>query len=286
MKKGYQDCGILLEGDEFAGLSLGWDFTSEHEWGIKGIKEAFGVYSGDRLNRKVVGIDRRKITNIPDLIQGSLTIHGRTYLYLCLSPDLPWYDEERLQNYARDTAKRIICSDEDDVAAAWDEKSFLVAVAKEFKDNLDELNDAIQRKNLAIYLGGGSNPFSNAGLLLVIASKINKEVVNKMREVDLDYIKLHETAENTGIFKKFEKNKKKYIKSADHLWNNPHGYFALSPRWKTEDYETPTKYDVVFWLNPMQQHKNNYGLYTVEELELWLQDKGPIPKKIDESSKK
>jgi hypothetical protein len=51
-------------------------------------------------------------------------------------------------------------------------------------------------------------------------------------------------------------------------------WFALSPRWATEKHNT--EHSVVFWLNPMEQRTNNSGLYTVEELLLWAENKGPI----------
>ena len=61
-------------------------------------------------------------------------------------------------------------------------------------------------------------------------------------------------------------------------------YYALSPRWAasikgTKNGEVETKYGVVFWLNPCDQYKNNYGHFTVEELQQWAKGEGPIPKK-------
>lgn len=58
-------------------------------------------------------------------------------------------------------------------------------------------------------------------------------------------------------------------------------YFACSPKWSheiksTADGEIKTKYPVIFWLNPMEQDRNSYGWFTVENLELWTQGKGPI----------
>ena len=38
------------------------------------------------------------------------------------------------------------------------------------------------------------------------------------------------------------------------------------------------KKEVIFWLNPMDQHNNNWGWFTVEDLKKWAKGKGKIPK--------
>jgi hypothetical protein len=35
----------------------------------------------------------------------------------------------------------------------------------------------------------------------------------------------------------------------------------------------------MYFLNPMRQQENNFGWFTVEELEQWMEGKGPIPGK-------
>lgn len=36
----------------------------------------------------------------------------------------------------------------------------------------------------------------------------------------------------------------------------------------------------MFWLNPMNQKKYNHGWFTIEELQQWAKDNGPIVKNI------
>lgn len=55
--------------------------------------------------------------------------------------------------------------------------------------------------------------------------------------------------------------------------------FALSPSRPLATNEKKSKYDLRYWLNPMEQRHNNSGYFTVEELEQWIENKGPIPKK-------
>jgi hypothetical protein len=58
-------------------------------------------------------------------------------------------------------------------------------------------------------------------------------------------------------------------------------WFALSPKWSGEikstvNGEINTQFDVIFWLNPMDQHTNNAGWWTVEQLMQWGEGKGPV----------
>jgi hypothetical protein len=89
-----------------------------------------------------------------------------------------------------------------------------------------------------------------------------------MKQKDEDRINLHEAAKATGI----EEKVCAALKSD--FGGKP--FYALSPSWKNKQ---NTKHKVVFWLNPTDQQKNNYGWFTVEELEQWIEGKGPIPMK-------
>src|SRR3546814_19195425 len=61
-------------------------------------------------------------------------------------------------------------------------------------------------------------------------------------------------------------------------------YFALCPKWTSPGLieGRTTAHPVIFFLNPAQQDKNNHGWYTVEELEQWLDGKGPVPTRSEE----
>jgi hypothetical protein len=124
-----------------------------------------------------------------------------------------------------------------------------------------------------MFLGGARIPvFENAGLNIVIASRLPASVQNEMREVDLDAFNLKEAAEKTGI--------KNRLKAAGL------GFYALSPHWREgflKDRET--KHNVVFFLNPFDQHKYESGWVTVEELDEWIAGKGRIIKSKEKVSK-
>lgn len=54
-------------------------------------------------------------------------------------------------------------------------------------------------------------------------------------------------------------------------------YFALSPRFHGGNWEKRTVFDIIFWLNPMDQRNNRSGWVTVEDILAWADGKGPIP---------
>jgi hypothetical protein len=111
---------------------------------------------------------------------------------------------------------------------------------------------------------GGGGVFQNGGLVLAIASKMPADKKQTMYDLDANHDKLLKASRKTGIEERLQKANKKY--------------FALSPRWAEKDKELTTKFPVVYWLNPFEQHLNNHGWYTVEQLDQWIEGKGPIPK--------
>jgi hypothetical protein len=131
-----------------------------------------------------------------------------------------------------------------------------------------QLWEAFQKKDIAIWLGGkGMNPFSNNGLVVAIVSRIPKEGKDLLLAGDLDYMSLKAVSNDTGIEKVIRTAKK--------------SFYALSPKW-TKDIkgtEGRTKHRVVYWLNPTEQHIHAAGWFTVEDLELWAKDEGPVMKK-------
>ena len=270
MRRG-NDSGLLFDGSTFVGVNLGADFTSEHECGIKDIRQAFGMPDPD--DSSIVGLPRRTVTRSPDsvffdergdeawLVAG-VTVWGKT-------------DEEKLARarefYMQDRGELMLHGgyrgrDKDTLATAWDEKSFGIHVrGKENIAHLKTLRDALAKNDAAIWRGGG-HVFQNAGLVVAIASRVPAEGAKKMKDADEDYIKLKKAAAKTGI--------------ADRLKKAGKRYYALSPRWadliSTRDGDVKTAHKVMFWLNPMEQEIHNAGWFTVEQLDEWAQNKGPV----------
>lgn len=238
----------------FVGICLGYDFCAEHEWGIAGLKRAFGI--PERATREKHGADARTATVCPPSNDLWFVRRGGFRYLMYWHHYEPWTPARRstvdlngvLQAYR----------DDNELVAAWDEKSFgLRMPVAGGEQKLTKLYQAIQDKDLMIFLGA-PEPFGGRGLVLCIRSRVDAEILEAMGEADLDYIALREAAEATGIAARLDKAGKRY--------------FALSPRWANEE-----KTDVVFWLNPMEQQRNNFGWFTVADLDDWIADRGKIP---------
>lgn len=255
------DKGYLTGEGQVIGVSLGWDFVSEHEWGIAQIKKAFGIR--DKLERSNVGADFRTITKVPDTFRFFPDLSGSAYLMY--SDHLRWSKPEELNSENFD---RMLDAYGEELATAWSESDFGVRmkndVLKKGSILLGQIYDAFTKGDGMIFLGG-REAFGNSGLVLAIRSRVPAEALEQMKAGDESYLSLIDASHATGIIAKLDATKMRY--------------YACSPRWLKEDDErrATTAHPVIYWLNPMEQRKVNFGWFTVEELEQWILGKGPIP---------
>lgn len=266
-----RDNGLLKdENGQLIGINLGADFCSEHEWGIKGLREMFGMKDTG------YGIDKRIMRKVPEGSEWN-SIAARPWVKLIEKRNKLTLLVGQYCTQDSQDLKHLELSDykKESLSTSWDEKSFgIEAYSKEDILAVKEIWNAISNNDLAIWLGGGG-VFQNAGLVLAIASRLPADKVELMRDADLDKEKLEKASNKTGIAKKLEKAGKKW--------------FALSPGWanaikSTKDGEIRTKHSVIYFLNPHEQRENNHGWYTVEDLELWIEGKGPIPKTTEQKA--
>ena len=271
MRSGTQNAELVIEDGEFVGINLGWDFTAEHEWGIKYLVRDFGIRGVSRkkgffTKHDVTGVYARAITKVSEYLV-LLEKDDATYLIYqdWFSPKYALTDET-----PKDELDRIVYAYGDHkLQTAWDSKSFGVRViGDELRNQLKELYAAFQNKDIMIAMGG-RQAFGNAGLNLIIASKLPESFDKELIEADVDGLNMIDAAEATGIKKRLE--------------NAGRRHYALSPSWatsikSTKDGEIKTKHSVIFWLNPMDQHLYNFGWLTVEDLEDWIEGKGKIVK--------
>lgn len=152
----------------------------------------------------------------------------------------------------------------------WSENSFAIRL-KGGAEMLGAIFNALTAKDAVILRNGRGNPFANAGLVIAIRSRFPQNWADTLREADLERLRLEEATQKvyrkTSLLHILEKAEKRF--------------FALSSRWTSQikgGEATQTKYEVMFWLNPRDQQGDNFGWYTVEDLLLWAQNKGPIPK--------
>lgn len=245
MRAGRDQEMLELEG-KLVGVNLGADYCAEHEWGIKGIQRELGI------DITKLGLDKRRISNV--------------------SKDLEWLENIQIGSYKKDKARwsgiwfgkvysgghYFDSSAYGDLYSQWSENGFcILASTPEKVAQLKQVYEAFARNDIAIWLGGGG-VFQNAGLCIAIASNLPKDVTDKWYQADVDANKIREEFAATGIEEKLKKAGK--------------SYFALSPRRDKDG-------SLMYWLNPMQQDKNNYGWFKLDDLDAWARDEGPIPMK-------
>lgn len=259
---------LELEG-KLIGISLSADFCAEHEWGIDDLKRMLGVDGQkERSSRdprkytKPAGIQRRMITKHDHV---RLFEHEKSVALICKDS---WYFKRFDESVAKDgfaqTFKEMLPRDlyRRELSAAWSEGEFGVYGEGSNAERIKDLYAAFQADNIAIWIGGG-NVFQNGGLILCIADRLSEEKAKLLRDADLEAERLTAASDATGILDRLEKAGKKY--------------FACSPRFHGENRKSA--YPVIYWLNPVDQDQNNYGWFTVEDLDQWIAGTGPIPMK-------
>ena len=251
----YRDNAILTDDNgAVIALVLAADFVSEHEWGIKRLKSKLGLPEkpecfADNCIKQTIEL------RVEDTKDG-LLVTTQTADYYDINRDAkPWSGDN-----------------EHDFTSAWDEGDFLIrGLTPKGKDAAKAIIKAFANGDACVFLGGGG-VFQNAGLIIGITSRVPTDQIKNYNDVCEDRRKLKAAAEATGIYDRVPAR----------------AYFALSPQWikKFESLagrdgeKAPrdrSKHPVIFWLNPYDQENNNSGYFTVEELDEWLEGKGPVP---------
>jgi len=259
----------------FYGICLGADFTAEHEHGIDKLKQDLGIPKNDLA---VYGIAKRQMTCVPEnrtlfYKEGdtSMFLYGR---YVQDFPKTIAEVKKRLCN------ELLISNQKLKLGTAWDEGSFGIIVEGQRNQTcLEELHSAFLQKRVALWFGGGQT-FGNPGLCVGIVDAIPQEHLDALYESDKKYHGLIMESERIGIVQRIDELNRLYQEGKKwSIMDAPFGYYALSPKWFEGGTHNKRKsqYKVMYWLNPMNQNRVNYGYFTVEELEQWLQGKGPIP---------
>ena len=251
MRRGTNDVAVLRnEEGGFIGVSLGWDFCAEHEWGVNKLTKAFGI--PNELTPKNAGIAYRTATKVPEGLR-VFDFDGAHFLIYRAD----WWDESvqtpQKLNHILESYSSV------GTAGAWSDSAFGLRVMDDDKDVIPFLLDAANNNRLAIYLAGQSDSFGNSGLLLFDVNRLPEDGLKQMREVDLSTILIQKAVKDTGIEKR--------LKEANCR------YYALSPKFAEDG-------SLLFWLNPMYQENNNYGWYTILDLEDWINGTGKIPKSV------
>lgn len=259
---------LKAEDGTLQGLCLGYDRCAEHEWGVSALEAYLGVPQPefrvgptDRVihnpgNLRLIKYSRKPSDKRRKAYPAMLLVCERPRLWQGLTPDnYPGvlYPEVNFNNVDPGSDAHRPRYDLD---TAWGTDSFAVhARGSENISNLQEVYDAAQRGDLALAAPGSR--WLSHGLSLVIVSRLTPQEVARITENDESYRELQLAARASGI--------ESTLKAAGKKW------FALSPSW-----EGAQKSALKFFLNPQDQKTNASGWFTVEELQQWAQDAGPV----------
>lgn len=184
MKRGGSDYGIILENEVFYGISLGYDFCAEHEWGIKQLQKKLGIDS------EKLGVDGRTITtkdeSIVFVVEGNKSI--------LITKRWSFEDEEliveKLLNRGLEIDEYFNSQQTDelkkDLSTAWDGQSFGIFSQDGKKtEYLKELYEAFKINNVVFaFLKTNDNPFKNASLCILIKDKLPQDMIDSMYNYD------------------------------------------------------------------------------------------------------
>lgn len=276
MRRAYQDAGWLVDQstNQCFGFSLGFDFCGEHEFGARYIKSALGITQKDIP----VGVEDRTATQVPGNLAFVTYDHrSRDKRYKKTMPAamlLCTSECRSLDSYADATelAKALWVSfDVDfatdkkwyepqrhDIVSTWSANNgFALHVrGEENVQRLQELHDAMQRCAVSV-ADASIMGFKRKALSLVMNERLADEVKAEVRAQDEAFLRLHQTAEATGIEQTLEAAGKKW--------------YALSPTWRDQEGS-----ELLFFLNPCEQKAYAHGWFTLDELKQWADNRGPV----------
>ena len=285
-------CGkvdIIKENGAIIGLILGANYAAEHESGVKSLLRSLNINPNGRfLEGRTMSVPMIKAygsieyTKTNTYFKDGKSSKASESAYALLKINGQNDPKEKAKmfgtRYKQDT----------DVVGAWDDRQFCITGwTHEGKEAVKLIQEGMGQGDLAVWVGGGG-PFGGGGLILIRASMVSNEQKEIIRKSDQDIIDLIAAAETTGIEERLKASVKARSNGLCNGMFSPGGYFALTPKMLSPESkkERNTAHPVEFFLNPIEQSKYNFGWFTVEELDAWLEEKGPIIKKNRSKPKK
>lgn len=244
---------------DFCGVNFGYDHCYEHESGIAGIREAFGIktYTGNStLNavKKMIGvlkptfgIDARRITKKPEMLQ-----YKQKGSFFCIYYSTTKLTDEVFEDGIRSLSWEMSKPSGKDLICYWGVNDFMLLTTDHLK--YQDLKTGFFKMNIAMFTVG------NNGFVICLPDKLDDKTKDDMFASDSNAWELRIRLEESGITKELKSAKKEF--------------HELRPEWKN-----PATKEFWFWLMPVDQVKYNHGRFTLEELKEWTKEKGPIIKK-------
>jgi hypothetical protein len=252
----------LTEEGKLCGVNFGYDFCAEHEAGIAGIRESFGIktYTGNATINSIkklfgalkptLGIEARVITVKPPELQFVQKGDFCCIYYSSAKISMTVFDEG-IKSLAWEMTK----PGGKDLMCYWGDNSFMLITTQH--EYFQAIKKGFLDLNIAIFTAG------KFGLVICLPNMVDIRTKTDMYASDFTMLELRRMSDDIGIEKDLLKAKKQF--------------FALKPGWKN-----PATKEIHFWLNPVDQTKYNYGWFTEAELREWIKEQGPVIKKVEE----
>lgn len=270
MRPSYTERTLFIENDVCLGVNLGFDFCHEH--GSEAITRLAPLL-GVATPRFHAGVETRTMRAPirPNLVYcKDLKKTGRgakktdeTILVVArgATAETEFLDDrtsQLLPALHRDYRTKTWQA----VATAWGSDGFVIrATSDAWRHATHHIHSCLMSGTLALGVSGSSNPFSGAGLSLVDSTLLPETIKAKVALDDENARRLDVAAQATGIRHRLEQANL--------------GWHALEPNW----YADPNSvYPVHFFLNPAKQQAYNHGWFTVEDLDAWIAQSGPVMK--------
>jgi hypothetical protein len=185
MRRCFHDMHLISSpSGQIVGVSLGYDFTSEHEWGIDGIRDAFGLPKRPALG--LVGLDARTITKLPENFK---FFNFPSAAYLFYSERFVYDREEWTERELDDI---LHARDDEELLTAWGEASFGIRMKNDALDSgkicIGQIYEAFKKLDGMIFRSRMSGGLANMSLVLAIRSRIPQENAEEMRVKDEVYL--------------------------------------------------------------------------------------------------
>lgn len=270
---------IVLEGTT-VGVHLAPNYVGQHAMGVDWLLRRLGAGAKDEYDLRL--FDGHVSTSVPEWSRADLEHEEKLYLdvgdrpkklrstssVLCVEGNI-----EHATNECRRYSPLSL------VTGAWDDSSFAVrGYGDEGRKIVDLVQEGVETCDLVVWVTSEID-LGHGHLCIARRSLVPDAMVEKFDAEIAEYRRLFDAAAATGIARRLEA-----IGPLSPL-GRLRPYHALSPAWIRPHDECVSAHPVRFFLNPTEQGANNFGWFTVEQLDEWIEGRGPIPKNPKEGKR-
>ena len=190
----HQTAWRITDTGDFVGVDFGYEFATEHEIGISGIREAFGIktYANNRLHvfknkifgetKPIFGIDARIIKIIPITLQFKQK-GDFSGIYYSSATNL---SDTIFQDGIKQLSWEMSKPNGKDLVTFWGDNSFMIVTTN--TNHFAALKKAFQDLNIVI-MG------TRAGLCFLLKNKVDDRLKTELHASDLNAWELRKKAD-------------------------------------------------------------------------------------------